>query len=144
MKAPSRRDVLRLAAASGLVATAAGSVLAAEKKPDRERKSDRWRAWAVTQGDRTRLVVEGIYGEGGPGVVVLVKEAALEGNPKVLLLDLKTAALPGVWPMILQPVPAHYIRSPYDEDRYESVQVRYPDGNVVSIDRIIDTGNGPK
>ena len=75
--------------------------------------SDKWRAWAVTEKPQTRLVVEGIYSQGGPGLVVSVREAAPQGiNARVLLLDVQTATLPGVWPLVLQPVTGHYTRTP--------------------------------
>jgi hypothetical protein len=140
MSEVSRRNALKLAATTGLVAVAGGSVLADDKKTD-----DKWRAWAVTEGDQTKLVVEGIYSQGGPGLVVIVKDAVPQGiNLKILLLDLKTATLPGMWLAVLQPVPACYTKAPYKKDQYESVQVRYPDGSIVSIDKIIDAGKGPK
>ena len=48
---------------------------------------DHWRAWAVTKGEHTKLVVEGIYRQGGPGVVAIVQEAVPQGiNPKILML----------------------------------------------------------
>jgi hypothetical protein len=141
----SRREALRLAATTGLVTVAGGSLLADDKESDRKKTDDKWRAWAVTEGNETKLVVEGIYNQGGPGVVVIVKDAAPQGiNPRILLLDLKTATLPGAWPAILQPVPACYTKSPYRKDQYDSAQVRYPNGSAVSIDKIIDAGKGPK
>jgi hypothetical protein len=137
----SRRDALKLAATTGLVTLVSGSVRADDKKTD-----DKWRAWAVTEGEQTQLVVDGIYSHGGPGLVVIVKDAVPQGiNPKILLLDLKTATLPGVWPAVLQPVPAYYTKAPYKKDQYESVQIRYPDGTtVVSINKIIDAGKWPR
>lgn len=139
MDSLSRRSALKLAAAAGVVAVTGGLANAQEEKTE-----DKWRAWAVTAGDQTRLVVEGIYSQGGPGLVVLVKDAVPQGiNPKILLLELKTATLPGVWPAILQPVPAWYIKTPYKKNQYQSVQIRYPDGSAVTIEKIIDTGKGP-
>lgn len=137
----SRRGALKLAAMTGLVASAGGSAIA----DDKNKSDDTWRAWAVTEGDQTRLVVEGIYSQGGPGLVVLINDAVSQGiNPKILLLDLKSAALPGVWPRVVQPVPAYYSKAPYMKGTYESVQVRYPGGSVVSIAKITDAGKGPQ
>jgi len=116
-----------------------GLVAAEDKKSE-----DKWRAWAVTKGDQTKLVVEGIYGQGGPGLVVLVKDAVPQGiNPKILLLKLTTGTLPGVWPAVLEPVPAYYSKAPY-KGQYSSIQILYPDGTTISIDKIIDAGEGPK
>jgi hypothetical protein len=136
----SRRSALKMAATAGFAAVSSGIAAAQDKGSD-----DRWRAWAVTAGDQTRLVVEGIYGEGGPGLVVIVKDAVPQGiNPKILLLELKTATLPGVWPAVILPVPACYTKAPYKKDQYQSVQVRYPNGSMVGIETIIDAGQGPK
>lgn len=139
MRDVSRRNVLKYAASTGVVAVTGGSVLADDGKTE-----DKWRAWAVTQGDQTKLVVEGVYNEGGPGLVVIIKDAVPQGfNPTILLLDLRTATLPGVWPAVLQPVPAWYVKNPYKKDQYTSVQIRYPNGSIVSLGTITDAGAGP-
>jgi|APCry1669189070_1035195.scaffolds.fasta_scaffold03819_1 hypothetical protein len=105
---------------------------------------DQWRAWAITGGPHTKLVVEGIFSHGGPGVVVLLNEAVPQGvNKKILLLEVKLHALPGVWPKIIQPVPASYVKSPYHANQYDGVQIRYPGNTIVSVDAVVDTGNGP-
>lgn len=136
----SRRNALKLSAITGLAVVSGSSILADDKKTE-----DKWRAWAFTEGDQTKLVVEGIYRQGGPGLVVIVNDATPQGfNPKILLLQLKTATLPGMWAMVLQPVPAWYIKVLHKKDQYESVQISYPNGSVVSIDKIIDAGEGPK
>jgi len=136
----SRRNALKLAAAAGVVALIGNTEAAEEKKSD-----DKWRAWAVTEGSATKLVVEGIYNMGGPGLVVIVKDASPQGiNPKVLLLELKTATLPGIWPQVIQPVPACYTKAPYTQGRYDAVQIRYPGGENIEIKQIIDAGKGPK
>ncbi len=110
-----------------------------------EDRPDQWRAWAFTEGKETKLVVEGIYRQGGPGTVVLVREATPQGiNPKILILEAKTATLPGVWPAILLPVPAHYVKTGYQKDTYESIEIRYSNKTTIRIPRIIDTGSGPK
>jgi hypothetical protein len=135
----SRRTALTSAASAGLATLAAGVASADGQKID-----DRWRAWAVTEGEHTKLVVEGIYAQGGPGVVVLVKPAVPQGfNPKILILDVKPATLPGVWPAILQPVPADFTLSPYKKDQYTSIHLRYPGGQGSIMLKIIDTGKGP-
>ena len=113
--------------------------------PQADGPTDKWRAWAVTEGPDTKLVVEGMYGNGGPGTVVIVEPSAPQGiNPKVLMLDVKVGSLPGVWPAIAYPVPAHYTVSPYKAGTYTTIHVKYPDGNAVMIKTITDTGKGPK
>lgn len=108
-------------------------------------KEDVWRAWATTSGKEARLVVEGIVANGGPGKVALVAPAVPQGvNRKILLLELKFATLPGIWPAVVTPIPAHYVQAPYKKETYDSVQVRYPDGTVISIKKIVDAGGGPK
>ncbi len=136
----TRRNALKMVAATGLAVTVGHTADAEEKKT-----SDRWRAWAVTEGDHTKLVVEGIYSQGGPGLVVTVAAAVPQGiNPKILLLDLKTTTLPGIWPAVLQPVPAYYVKTPYTKGTYTAVHLRYPDGAVVMLETITDAGKGPK
>jgi hypothetical protein len=140
MKKISRRQALASASAAGVTAVAGGAVLAEDSKIE-----DRWRAWAVTEGEHTKLVVEGIYSQGGPGLVVVVRPATPQGiNPKILILDVKTATLPGVWTAILQPVPARYTTSPYKKDQYTSIHIRYPGGQGSIMTKIIDAGKGPK
>src|SRR5262245_22007994 len=132
----SRRKALIIAASASL----AGSAFAADER----KNDDRWRAWAVTEGEQTKLVVEGVYAKGGPGVVVLVTLAAPQGiNPKILILNVKTATLPGVWPAVLEPVPANYTVSPYKKDQYSSVHLRYADGSGAVMVKIVDAGKGP-
>jgi hypothetical protein len=115
-----RREALTLAAAAGVAAAAAGEAAAQPNRP-----ADRWRAWAVTRGDATKLVVEGIFSAGGPGTVALVTPAVPQGvNRKVLMLELKRATLPGIWPAILTPIPAHFTLAPYKNGQHESVEVR--------------------
>lgn len=108
--------------------------------------ADSWRAWTVTDdAGTTKLVVEGIYSDGGPGMVVHVNPAVPQGtNHQILLLDVKTSVLPGVWPTIVLPVPAAYHQSPYKKGTYTSLQLRYPDGNSITIDKIHDAGKVPK
>jgi hypothetical protein len=135
MKNISRRTAITSTASLGLATLAAGTVVA-----DGQKIGDRWRAWAVTEGEHTKLVVEGIYAQGGPGVVVLVKPAVPQGfNPKILILDVKPVTLPGVWPAVLQPVPAHFTLSPYKKDQYTSIHLRYPGGQGSIMLKIIDT-----
>lgn len=114
------------------------------KAADEPSSDDKWRAWAVTSGSKTKLVVEGIYSEGGPGLIVLVADRVPQGiNPRILLLDVKTVTLPGAWPAVLQPVPAHYIKTPYKQGQYDSVELNYPDGTRVEVKQIVNTGAGP-
>ncbi|MFH5806935.1 hypothetical protein, partial [Alienimonas sp. DA493] len=117
---------------------------AAAAQPAGGEPQDMWRAWAVTKGQRTRLRVEGIYSQGGPGTVALLRPAVPQGtNPKILLLKLSTASLPGVWPAVLTPIPACYTKGGY-QGEYDSVQVVYPDGSSRTIEQITDAGTGPK
>lgn len=126
------------------VAFLALAATTARVKAQDKATADKWRAWTITKGQNTKLVVEGIYKQGGPGLVVLVKEAVPQGiNPKILILDVKTATLPGFWPGVSQPVPAAYIKTPY-VNRYDTVHLRYPDGNSIVVDKIIDAGTGPE
>jgi hypothetical protein len=72
-----------------------------------------------------------------------VKDAEPQGiNPKILLLELQTAALPGIWPAVIQPVPGYYVKRLYEQGQYDSVHVLYPGGGVV-VDTIVDAGAGP-
>lgn len=146
----TRRDSLKLAATVGFAALAGTAAAqepaardpAAQDRPTRPR--DRWRAWAVTEGAETKLVVEGIYGEGGLGVVAVVTPAAPQGiNPKILILDVKTRTLPGIWALLLTPIPAQYTKAPYTSGTYDSIHLRYPDGSSIMIPNIIDAGAGP-
>ena len=136
----TRRDAFKWGGAAGLALLAGRVADAVDKQP-----ADKWRAWAITGGKNTKLTVEGIYSQGGPGVVVIVEEAMPQGtNPKILLLELKRATLPGIWAAVLEPVPASFTKAPYKKGLYDSVQIRYPDGAIVTIDKIIDAGDGPR
>lgn len=147
MSVVSRRDAFKLATATGLVAMTGRLEAAEEKKPEdkkAEEKKDWWRAWAVTEGDKTKLVVEGIFSAGAPGLVLEVKDAVSQGtNPKILILQLKKTKLPGIWAEIVIPVPAWYVKAPYKKGEYDSIQVRYPDNTYVNIPTITDAGAGP-
>jgi len=139
----TRRTSLKLAAATGLAAVT-GTLAAQEPAAKAERPKDRWRAWAVTEGAETKLVVEGIYSEGGPGLVAVVTPAAPQGiNPKILILDVKTKSLPGIWTLQLIPIPAHHTKAPYAKGTYDSIHLRYPDGSSIMIKNIVDAGAGP-
>lgn len=139
----TRRDSLKLAAATGFAAFA-GTIAAQEPAAKDERPKDRWRAWAVTEGEETQLVVEGIYSEGGPGRVVVVTPAAPQGiNPKILILDVKAKALPGIWTQQLLPIPGHYVKAPYKKGTYDSIHLRYPDGSSIMVKTIVDAEAGP-
>jgi hypothetical protein len=141
-KIPHKESAMRLTTVAIALFLVNGSLLAqAEKKPP----ADRWRAWAVTEGKETKLVVEGVYGNGGPVKVALVEAVVPQGiNPKILMLELKTASLPGIWPAVVQPIPAYYVKGPYTKDTHTSVTVKYPDGSVVTIAAITDAEAGPK
>ncbi len=141
----TRRKALKFAAA-GLGTIAGGSLLAADQNNDPQHAmKDRWRAWAVTKGQHAKLVVEGIYSQGGPGLVAIVQEAVPQGiNPKILMLKVQIAKLPGVWPAVLQPIPAQYAKTPYRKGQYTSIHLLYPNGESIMIDEITDTGTGPK
>lgn len=139
----TRRDSLKLAATAGLAALA-GTTAAQDPAPGAKRPKDRWRAWAVTEGPETRFVVEGVYSEGGLGVVAVVTPAAPQGiNPKILILDVKTKSLPGFFAQLLIPIPAQYTKAPYTSGTYDSIHLRYPDDSSILISNIIDAGAGP-
>ena len=141
----TRRNALKTAAAIGMSAVVGKAAGADDKKPADKEHKDMWRAWATTEGTETKLVVEGIYAQGGLGLVAMLKPAVPQGiNPKILLLELSLATLPGVWPAVLMPIPACYVQAPYKKGQYESVQVRYLDGHVEGIKEITDAGDGPK
>jgi hypothetical protein len=141
----SRRDAVKFAAAAGLTALTGAAARAAEddQAEDKPACTDMWRAWATTEGLLTKLVVEGIYCDGGLGKVALLSPANPQGiNPKILILVLKLATLPGVWPTKVIPIPARYVRLPY-KGQYDSIEVHYPDGTVQAIATITDAGSGP-
>ena len=140
MKRCPRVAIAVLAATVVLCATVNDFSIAQESP-----KSDFWRAWSISDGQRSKLVVEGVYNNGGPGTVIVMEDALPQGiNKNILLLDLKIAKLPGVWPTVLHSIPGYYAKAPYKKGQYTSVQVRYPDGNVVTIEKITDTGKGPE
>lgn len=145
MSKKTRRCALTLVCAFGIGALYS-LANAQDSEGDPPKKSDFWRAWAVTEGKQTKLVVEGIYLDGGPGKVVQLSDANPPGtNPQILLLTLKTALLPGVWPAVVLPVPATYEKKPYKKGQYTGVQIRYPDGDVITVaGGITDAGSGPK
>lgn len=139
----TRRDSLKLAAAAGFAALA-GAAAAQDPAARTESPKDRWRAWAVTEGAETKLVVEGVYSEGGLGVVAIVTPAAPQGiNPKILILDVKTKSLPGFFAQLVIPIPAQYTKAPYVSGTYDSIHLRYPDGSSIMIPNIIDAEAGP-
>lgn len=136
MNAFTRRESLLLAL--GIGATAAPTAIAGAVN-----RQDTWRAWAITQGD-TRLVVEGIVADGGPGLVAVLEVAKPQGaNQKILLLRLKKMVLPGTWTANVIPIPACFAIAPYSQGKYDSIQIVYPDNSVTSIPKIIDAGKGP-
>jgi hypothetical protein len=145
MEAISRRYALTLAAGGAAAAPlAVAAQEAQETQSAEETPQDWWRAWAVTKGKKTRLFVEGIYNNGGPGKVVVLTDADPQGiNPKILILNLKTAKLPGVWPTVLQPIPGHYEKAPYKQGQYDSIDIHYPDGSSIQVAKITDAGAGP-
>jgi|GEM_PF-5702697 len=111
---------------------------------EKNKANDMWRAWAVTEGSHTKIVVEGIYGMGGPGRVAVVSYAVPQGiNPDILLLKLTVSTLPGAWAQVLCPIPAVYVKSPYKKNEYQGVEILYPDGSLASVDVIVDTDAGP-
>lgn len=141
----TRRNAIKIAAVAGIVGVVGSDAVADEQKNEDTARTDMWRAWATTAGTETKLVIEGTYEQGGPGRVAMLKPAVPQGiNPKILLMELTLASLPGVWPAVVIPIPASYIQAPYKKGQYESVQVRYPDGRMESIKEIIDAGDGPK
>jgi len=128
-----------------LAALAAGTTVLGPRPAAAQEGREMWRAWAVTEGDQTHLVIEGLYSLGGPGTVAIVEEAVPQGiNPKILIVTVRTAVLPGIWAAVIQPIPASYVKSPYKRDQYASIEVRYPDGSTRTIPSIIDAESGPK
>lgn len=108
-------------------------------EPQTEAPADYWRAWANVSASPATIVVEGIYKQGGNGLVAQLHYAVPQGiNPKILLLDLKLQQLPGIWTQQILPIPVMYSQKPYVEGQYEGVQIRYPDGNIVSIEKITE------
>ena len=140
-----RRSVVKIAAASGAALVLGGGSESASARVGTARQ-DMWRAWAVTKGDKTRLVVEGIYSQGGGGRVAVLKPGTQGINHKILILDLSIKQLPGAWPMVIFPIPAHYTLSPYQQGQYDSIVIKYRDDTErsESIERIADAGSGPK
>jgi hypothetical protein len=114
------------------------------KEPGAESKApappDRyaWKAWA-TRGRGAELTVAGIFNNGSPGAVAVLRPAQPQGtNPRILILELTLAQLPGDWPLIVTPIPAWYVQDNY-KGQYDSVTVRFPDGGGVDL-KIIDAG----
>jgi hypothetical protein len=137
----TRRTSLRLTAGAGLAALT--GTAAAQNAPA-DQPQDRWRAWAITEGKETKLVVEGIVSEGGPGIVATVKPAEPQGiNPKVLILKMTKASLPGIWAALLTPIPACYTEVPYRNGKYSSIEIQYGDGGAIIINSIINAEAGP-
>lgn len=137
----SRRHVLT-AATGGLFASASQQVMAEDKKSG---TPDFWRAWATTVGEDTELTVEGIYQEGGYGLVAVLKPAKTKADDsKTLILELSLVKLPGVWPLVLIPIPVHFAAETYKKGRYDSVEIRYPTGKKQTIKEISDAGDGPR
>jgi hypothetical protein len=142
----TRRVVGRIGLAAVLGAVLTGAAGEAQQPVPKNAKinPDRWRAWAVTEGKDTRLVVEGVV-DGGPGAVAVLTPANPQGfDPKILLLNLEYATLPGRWPAIAHPIPAHYTVAPYKKGTHDRVTIRYPDGSVAVANPVTDTGAGPK
>ncbi|CAN5208702.1 hypothetical protein BH11PLA2_BH11PLA2_01920 [soil metagenome] len=141
----TRRNAIKVAATAGLATVTASAASADDRKPADSGRKDMWRAWATTGGTETKLVIEGIYQGGGPGLVAVLKPVVPQGfNPKILTMELTLATLPGMWATIITPVPACYVQTPYKKGQYESIQVHYPDGHVEDIKGITDAGDGPK
>jgi hypothetical protein len=141
----TRRNAIKTATAAGMAAVTGSAMAAEDKRPRDKDRKDMWRAWATTGGMDTKLTVEGILENGGPGLVAVLKPTMPQGfNPKILMLELTLATLPGMWATVLSPIPTCYVQAPYKKGQYEAVQVRYPDGYFVNIKNITDAGDGPK
>ncbi len=115
-----------------------------KKEPDGPKAF--WRAYSTTKDGKTELMVEGIYPLGGPGTVAILERMSPQGiNPKILMLDLKMARLPGVWAAVIQPIPV-YLKMPIAKaGQYESISILVPKGGSgnATINEIIDA-SAPK
>ena len=93
-----------------------------------------WFAWATEtiHGQRSFHVV-GTVVLPTPGFQASLENAAPQGiNPKELILQLKVAPKPGIWPQHLTGIHVHYDRVPYAE-HYSGVLVRLPSGDGVQF-----------
>lgn len=109
------------------------------ERPQEQPANDFWRAWAVTGERDSRIVVEGIYGQGGLGIVATLEEAAAIGNTtQILLLKLNTETLPGNWPLISRPIPVRYESKSYQSGQFSSIRIRYPSGRDVTINQVTE------
>lgn len=139
MRSNFPRAILGLLLGTALLFLAT-QLLAQPPSPPRELPpNDFWRAWAVTGDQDSQLVVEGIYSQGGLGIVATLKEAAaVDNTTRVLLLELETETLPGNWPKILRPIPVQYHSKSYQSGQFDSVRIRYPSGASVAIEKVIE------
>jgi len=88
---------------------------------------------------------EGIYANGGPGTVAVVKARQPAGDQPEGADPGREArhACRGVWPAVLQSIPAHYTVTPYMPKTYDSVQPpATPDGSSITIDQDCGCGEG--
>jgi len=107
--------------------------------PQAQPSDDFWRAWAVTGERESQIVVEGIYDQGGFGIVATLEEAAAIGDTtQVLLLKLTTETLPGNWPLISRPIPVRYESKSYQSEQFSSIRIRYPSGKDVTINQVTE------
>lgn len=73
-------------------------------------ESGDWSAWLnkMPPGP-ARLFVEGVVVVGNPGIeATLVRKSPQGFNPKILLLEVLTRQLPGIWPQVLTPKPVRF------------------------------------
>jgi hypothetical protein len=91
-----------------------------------------WFAWVdrMPGPQPPTLFVTGNVTVPTPGYAVRLEVASPQGiNPRVLILDLKVEALPGVWPQVVATKQARFELSPY-KDTYDSVLVQLPEGAI--------------
>jgi hypothetical protein len=101
--------------------------------PDPTPTSD-WTAWVdeMPPGPSS-LHVHGRVTVPTPGYEATLSPTVPQGiNPKILMLDLKVARKPGIWPQHVAQINASYVQQPY-EGHYEQVQIMLPQGGSITL-----------
>lgn len=95
---------------------------------------EQWSAWIneMPLSPRT-LQVNGWVTVPNPGVLVSLRRSVPQGfNPAILLLDLETVQLPGIWPTVLMTKHVAYDEVPYFDD-HTHVTIRYGGGASTTV-----------